>query len=367
MKKIIGRFLAISGIGLLMLTSCKKNDTIVTATSGKAGTLSATSTSITLSKANDTSSSAIVAFNFTAANYGYSAAITNTLEIDNAADNWAKPVSITLGANSKTYSYTTAQLNTLALGFKIGPDTAGQLLARIVHTISSTITPIYSNTITFTVTPYSTVIPASYWYVPGSYEGWGTTTADSLRAPAGSTIFTGVIPLTGDLNFKLVPTKAGFTGNLGDAGGGTTTNYVYTTTLSGSGGNIVGVSEPTIDPAVNITTNLMTFDASKNTLTLTPDQWAVVGSATAGSWPNSTGPQSDVDMKFNNGTQVWSVILPLSGGNQIKFRQNHAWSLNYGGDAGVLASGGDNINITDTGTYLVTLDFVHNTYSVVKQ
>ncbi|HVV54487.1 MAG TPA: SusF/SusE family outer membrane protein, partial [Mucilaginibacter sp.] len=113
-----------------------------------------------------------------------------------------------------------------------------------------------------------------------------------------------------------------------------------------------------------ITSDLVVFDSNKNTLTLTPTLWSVVGDASPGGWPASSGYQSDTDMKFDNGTQTWSVVVNLTAGGNIKFRLNHDWGTNLGGSNGTLSLNGDNIPIATSGKYLVTLDPVALTYTV---
>jgi hypothetical protein len=77
-------------------------------------------------------------------------------------------------------------------------------------------------------------------------------------------------------------------------------------------------------------------------------------------------------MTFDKATNLWTITVALVGGQEIKFRANDAWTLNYGDDGanGVLDEGGANIAIAESGTYLVTLDLSKSrayTYSIVKQ
>ena len=118
----------------------------------------------------------------------------------------------------------------------------------------------------------------------------------------------------------------------------------------------------------------MVLDLNKNTLKYTPMVWAVVGSATPGDWPASDGHQSDTDMKFNNGTQLWSITVNLIGGKEIKFRRNHNWDVSYGdaspSNGSDLSGSGGNIQVATSGTYNITLDLndsKHPKYSLVKQ
>jgi starch-binding outer membrane protein SusE/F len=98
MKKTLTQFLALSSICLLMLSACKKDGTLVTSTGGTPGALTSTTSTLVLNKANNgDGTTAVITFNFTQPSYGFSAAVTNTLQIDAAGDNWANPTSVTLG------------------------------------------------------------------------------------------------------------------------------------------------------------------------------------------------------------------------------------------------------------------------------
>jgi hypothetical protein len=61
-----------------------------------------------------------------------------------------------------------------------------------------------------------------------------------------------------------------------------------------------------------------------------------------------------------------------TGGQEVKFRANDAWTLNYGdtGADGSLEPDGGNIAVPTTGTYIVTLDLSNPrayTYSLQLQ
>ena len=136
MKKILTKFLAFSSIALLMLASCKKNDPIIKTNGGTAGTLSANSTTVTLAKSSYTDTATVVRFTFTKPAYGFSAAVTNTLQIDSAGDNWKKPMSVTLGTNILSQGYNTADFNSLLLKLNLAAGVASQVNVRIEHSVS---------------------------------------------------------------------------------------------------------------------------------------------------------------------------------------------------------------------------------------
>ncbi|MBT2558168.1 SusE domain-containing protein [Hymenobacter sp. ISL-91] len=134
--------------------------------------------------------------------------------------------------------------------------------------------------------------------------------------------------------------------------------------------------EVRLKAALNTTTMIAT--SASTALKATPyenrelpaDRWAIIGDATANGWGKETPMTYDFDRK------VWTITLPLAKA-EYKFRANNDWALNLGamsGDdatktAGPLKQGGDNIKITEAGTYTVTLNYevTPATYTTVKQ
>jgi hypothetical protein len=376
MKKILTKLLAVSGIGLLMLSACKKNDAIVTSNGGKAGTLTASVATLPLDKTKLNDPTSVINFSFTAANYGFSAAISNTLEIDVPSDNWKNPTSATLGTNVYSQGYSTNDFNSLLLKLNLVGGVTAQVNVRVMHSISPTVTPVYSNVVSLTVTPFNLT---SYVFVAGGYNLYSTANADTLTSATDNGIYVGVIPFTAgsgadgtNADFKIVLNKQNFNGNYGWGSTitqGATTGFPAATTVealstASNDGNLFALSGATDDAATQIYSNYITLDLNKNTISLTPTQWSIVGDASPGGWPNGSGPQSDTDMKFSNTNQVWYVVANLTAGGAIKFRLNHDWTTNLGGSNGTLTSGGSNISITTAGKYLITLDPIALTYTL---
>lgn len=347
MKTVLTRVLVFSSMMLLVLASCKKNDPIVTTNGGKPGTLAASASEVTLDKSKLNDTAKIINFSFTKANYGYSAAVTNTLQIDAASDNWAKPMSVTLGANSLSQSYATGDFNALLLKLNLPAGVASPIQARLMQTVSTSIKPIYSNTLSLTVTPFNL---AAYLWVPGAYQGWNPGASVTLVSPTSNGIYSGIINFTGsDLTFKIT--------SEGDWNG---TNYgagATAGTISSTGGNLTAPADGGLT---------VTVDLNANTIAFTP-QWSIIGDATPGGWG------TDTDMLFDSVHNTWYVTAKLvsDGTNAIKFRLNNAWTTNLGGSGGTLTQGGANITIPNTtaagAMYLITLDPTANTYTLTKQ
>src|SRR4051812_37586861 len=336
MKNILSSLLLFCGFSIVVLSACKKDQDQAITNGGTANTLSASTNELTLTREQEADT--VITFNWTATNFGYNAAVTYTLQLDVQGNNFANAKEVAMPANALSKSYTGLDFNAILLSMSLTPGADTTIETRIKSEISSTVAPVYSDVQTLGVNPYALV---SYIYVPGAYQGWEPKTADSLKSATSNNIYTGVINFTpGNLDFKITPEKDWDVayGSSGDS------------TISATGGNISAPAAGSYQLTVNLNTNTIKF---------TPTVWSIIGDATPGGWG------TDTDMKFNNGTQTWSITVPLTA-NNLKFRLNHDWGTNFGGSGGTLALGGDNIPVPAAGTYLVTLDLNAGTYSLVK-
>ena len=92
-------------------------------------------------------------------------------------------------------------------------------------------------------------------------------------------------------------------------------------------------------------------DATALTYTAVATTWGLMGSF--------NGWGSQVDMTYIPALKIFRMAITLTSGNEFKFRGTSDWSVNYGcsaADGSTLNAGGDNIKITETGEYAITLD-----------
>jgi len=345
MKKMLTKFAALSGIALLMLSACKKEGALVTSNGGKAGTLTASTTTPNLDKTKLTDPTMVVNFSFTAPNYGFNASVTNTLQIDPVGDNWAKPTSVTLGNKVTTQGYTVADFNNLLLKLNLPAGVSSQVNVRVSHTISADVAPVYSNVVTLTVTPFNLT---SWLYITGAFASWENPgpLEDSLISVTGNGVYTGIINFTaGNNQFLILPAK--------------NWNNKYATSQS---------STPTTTVTYNASNNInapaaagqyiVTFNVNTGAITFAQaNSYSIIGDAAQG-WG------TDVPMKFvNDGNNNWVASLPLASTGSFKVRQNNDWTFSWGipkaGSAGAGTAGtlndtsNDNISVASTGTHTV--------------
>lgn len=230
----------------------------------------------------------------------------------------------------------------LKAGGKAGVAAAYDL--RVTATTTSTGGTIVkmSDPVTITVTPYQL---ESYLYVPGAYQDWNPATAQALTSATSNGIYEGYIkfPAAGS-EFKFTAAR-NWDVSYGDSDGDGV--------LEDNGGNL---------KAPGAGYYKVTVDMNTKKVTLTPESWGIIGSATPKGW------DGDTDMAYDGTTRTWSVTVPLAAG-ELKFRRNHSWDTNYGdeGPDGHLDAGGKNIAVPEAGTYRIVFDEYNLGYSITKQ
>lgn len=170
-------------------------------------------------------------------------------------------------------------------------------------------------------------------YVPGGHQGWSPETAPSLYNRNFDFKYNGFVYFGEDNTEFKFTTERNWSGPAyGDGGNGT---------LSSDGGNLV-VSEAGM---YKIDVDL----SGSPVYSMEKTVWGLIGDATEGGWDSST------PMTYDAETALWSVTTTFGTG-EFKFRANDGWDINLGGNINNLTFGGDNIPITEEGTYIVTLD-----------
>ncbi len=332
-------------ICVIGLGSCEKVEEQAIANTGSVSVpnLTASVSSVILTKAAKDNEA--IKFTLGKTDYGYQAAVKYTLQFDVKGSNFAKPKEISLGSNSMVKSLLGVDLNDIALALGLKPDMVSVIQVRTKSEIGASVAPSYSAALDINVTPFALI---SFVYVPGDYQGWNPSTADSLISALGDGKYEGVINFAAkpnSLEYKITPKKE-WTVAYGDAGAGK---------VSTSAGN--NLKAATLYP-YKITLNL-----NDNTISATKFSYGVIGDATPGGW------DSDTDMIYNNGKREWTATIVLVGGKELKFRLNNDWGTNYGdkGADGTLEINGDNIKVPASGTYKIVFSLVTNTYSLTKQ
>lgn len=289
-----------------------------------------------------------VTFVYDKADYGFSAAVTYTAQMDMAGNGFAEPTDLASSTDTEI-SMTYADLNQKLLAKGLVPGEAANVEVRLKATINSSVADEYSETIQMNLTPYEVALEYPRLYLPGEYQGWKPENENTvIYSVKSDNMYEGYIHVLGGSGEFKVNEGPNWDVNYGDDGADGT--------LDAGGANIKAAGTGTFLLKVNLTAKTYTLGA--------PLYWGLIGDATPGGWDAST------PMEFDADENVLTLTLDLSAG-AMKFRANDAWDNNYGDTDmdGVLEAGGENIAIEEAGNYTVTMDFKvpgEVSYSLVK-
>ena len=280
-------------------------------------------------KANDV----MTTFQWTAADFGFSAGVKYTVEIAMAGTNFASP--ITLGVvNALELAVTQGQINNILLSQGVEEALPTNMVVRIIAEVSDEISQTISDELPMTVTPYIVEIDYPTLGVPGSYQGWDpaneSTVIFSLKSDG---IFEGFVFMTEGALFKFTDGPS-WDVNWGDTG--------LDGILDPNGDDIpLPASDGMYQLKVDI--NALTYQVAQT-------NWGVIGDATPTGW------DADTDMVYDEASGTLKVTLDLGTGF-IKFRANDDWGINMGDNDtnGSLEYGGADIPIEEAGNYTIEL------------
>jgi len=336
-----------------MLSACKKDGAVITATNGTPGVLSASATTLVLNNTKLTDPTIVETFTLTQASFGYNAAISNTLQIDAPSDNWANPYTVSIGVNVLTQGFNTNDFNNALLKAGMKGNVTATVNVRLKSAIGVN-TFIYSNVLALTVTPFNL---KSWLYVVGNFNGYSTSTPDSLLSSTGNGIYTGIINFTSAGNRFLVLPAKNYNNKYATVTNppvpNTGTSITYATEyVTGGGNDLYAPSTPG--------NYLITLNTNSNTVTVAAvDYFTIIGDAAQG-WG------TDVPMKYiNDGNGGWSATLPLVSSGQFKVREDVDWTWSWGVPKAAGADGfgvantlndnnNNNIPVAVNGTYVMT-------------
>lgn len=279
-----------------------------------------------------------------AVNYGNETLIpTYVLEFDKADSGFVTPVTIAK-VTTNTYQPSTASFNAALLSRGLNADEAADINVRVTAYINDMSGVVYSDLVTYTVTPYQAEIgpqEPNKLYVPGDYQGWDPAGAPNIWDVEFDDTYFGHIyfPEGGTYEFKFSTTPNWDDGtNLG-AGA----NEGELDLDSGAGNLSVpdwGMYRFTVD-----------LSAEPYTWTYEAVAWGLIGTSVPPyDW------SEDVDMTWDADAQAMSITTDLVAG-EYKFRANDDWTINYGdNDAdGSLEQDGANIVLPEDGNWTIRL------------
>ena len=190
---------------------------------------------------------------------------------------------------------------------------------------------------TYTITPLNF---AEYIWEAGVNNEWGAIEQPLYCADGNGTYVGFFYAQDADWSGGMGAFK--FTGAFnnwdnGNYGAGTSTDEGGTLINDGSSGNLLAT--PGFYRAeVNLADMTYKLTSIKSI--------GIIGPAQAGGW------DTDTDMTYNLETRAWEATIELAA-DEIKFRANDDWGINWGGTADNLTQDGPNIKIDEAGTYFI--------------
>lgn len=345
MKKLLIYLLIFSAT--LGFVACEKEgeSPTVELKSAPSITAPANGTALVLEEAN--AEDTITIIKWSAADYGYQAAITYKVELAAAGTSFA--TIRTLGTVTTTeLPVKVSALNTILINLGYNPFQPANFEVRIVASVNALVPQAISAPINLTITPYIAAPTFPLLNVPGSYQGWDPAKPETTLPSVNSNeIYEGYLHFP-DANTAFKFAKGSWDTNWGDDGADGT--------LEPGGADIVAADAGVYK--LNVDLNGLTYSKLRT-------EWGLIGSAT----PN--GGDADQNMTYDPANNSFTITLDLVVG-AIKFRANDDWALNYGdnGADGKLEEGGTDIAIEEAGNYTITLDlrqtYGYYSYKITK-
>ncbi len=179
---------------------------------------------------------------------------------------------------------------------------------------------------TYKITPLNF---AEYIWQAGNANGWGSPAAPLISKNFDGN-YVGFMYLDGEFKFR----SGEDNWNAPDWGKGSSDG-----TLAEKGGNL---SADAGYYKVDVDLGGLTYKLTAITTI------GIIGPAQTGGW------DSDTDMTYNKETGAWEATIELAA-DEMKFRANDGWDINWGGTENNLSQGGLNIKVAEAGKYFVQL------------
>jgi starch-binding outer membrane protein SusE/F len=178
------------------LISCEKDDpktTITDVTPSVMSNLSSSDFVLTL----DDASNEFQTFEWSSADYGFSASVTYVVQFAAKDSNFSNPIVIGSVNHGNSLSISVGDFNKMLLNYGLNPDEATTLQFRVAAVVSANYTPSYSNVLEANVTPYATDFPPIYM-CGAATGGWDWAHGVEVRSSAPSVYHTIAYFLNGE-------------------------------------------------------------------------------------------------------------------------------------------------------------------------
>jgi starch-binding outer membrane protein SusE/F len=346
MKNILSISFAIL-LSSVIITSCKKkNDNpVIKNNTGLALTVNTPGFPDTVKMTIGSAINDALQLQWSAADFGFDAAAKYTVEMIVKGSNWedaekrdaklkmdttqiiVKPndtsnkIYFQVVSKIQTDTFTQEKLNTIVNKLGIAFGSTAVISTRIKASVPGSNIVAYSNVVDKVVTSYNTVIIYNKMWVPGDYQGWDPSAAQTLEEKVSGT-FSGIIEKT-KADGTLSNGKFKFTSHADWAH----TNYGRNATDSTKLDTDGGAAEHLLVDGTYF------FTVTPGTLSWTGElvNWGIVGDATPLGWPSGSGndptnTQNAQNLRYNPASKMYEITIDLKGGKSILFRKNDDWA-----------------------------------------
>ncbi|MDT8414189.1 MAG: SusE domain-containing protein [Flavobacteriaceae bacterium] len=330
-------------------TACEDDDTTPLAAIQEVPELISPTSSTNVVITAETVNNVVQTFIWSPADFGFPTQVNYTVQIATAGTDFADLQE--LGITTNTFLEVTGeQLNGKLLSMGFVPGEPASLDTRVIAAINNeTFKTAPTETVTFTVTPFTTEIILPKIYVPGNYQAasgwvsdWTPDQAPALVSANDDDKYEGYVFFNvSSAEFKFTDAPDWNNGVFGDSAGGFT--------------NILATPPSQGDNMILFTSGVhrVRADLANLTWSAEPTNWGMIGSAIP-----VTGWDSDHDMTYDAVNHVLTITMDLIAG-EIKFRANDDWAINFGDkDTDGVLDFNDNTNIPipEAGNYTVIMD-----------
>ncbi len=292
---------------------------------------------------------AVPALTWTAADFGYSAAVTYEAQIDLIGNNFSRPISLGQINGLAMNGLTVGGLNSLLFSQGLPEAEALNMEVRIVATVSDEVDPLISASLPVTLTLYEVIIIYPKLHLPGDYQDWDPSTQKNVifsvksnKKYEGFNYFgldDAVFKFTDGPSWDVNWGDEEPDGNLDAAGIGNDIPI----------GGVAGVY-------------FLKCNINSLSYTIEPTFMGVAGSAAGGN--------DDIDLAYDAENNWLTVTTDLSAGDII-FRANddNVFKLGDNDANGRLQIDGANIPISEAGNYTINLKILNEAeykYELIK-
>jgi hypothetical protein len=345
MKKYINKIVFLLTFSALLM-SCEKDDVVVI-NEDFSTTVGLDTEAVILEEGK--AGEKALKVTWTTPEFGFNAAAEYNILFD-VGENFESPQTVSAGDEMEgdifVKIFTHEQLNKIAINLGAAPGVETPMFVKVDIVLSKQYEPKGSQSSSFMATAYADVLDlTSPWGIVGDATPIGWPDGNTPDALFYKTDEAGVFVTY--INLKVGEWKIR-KDNSWDLNYGSDNNDG---TLQENGGNI---------PVTEAGSYKVTFDENNLTYAVENYSWGLVGDATEFGWD-----KPDVPLVYDPCSDTWRAARVELKDGKLKIRQNEAWDVNYGSDAGDgnLQQNGADIEVA-AGVYEVIVDFNNLTYSI---